>query len=272
MAHFKRVTSVPPSPSQTNAVIMGRKTWESIPPKFRPLDNRLNVILSRSSYTCDNEDVLVCSSLEEAMEKLNKMENTGNVYVIGGGQVYKESLESGLVKKVIYTEVSHLPSVDFDTFFPELTEDEWECKPYPGYECQEEKKTVGDARSDTIVKTDKKTGVTYQFLEFTRKSHKKQKIEKNEEMIEQGAHVNPEEMQYLEMCRDIIENGVQRGDRTGTGTLSRFGTQMRFSLRDGTLPLLTTKRTFWRGVAEELLWFVSVSHVLILSGLVSCNC
>ena len=101
MAHFKRVTSVPPSPSQTNAVIMGRKTWESIPPKFRPLDNRLNVILSRSSYTCDNEDVLVCSSLKEAMEKLNKMQNTGNVYVIGGGQVYKESLESGLVQKVI---------------------------------------------------------------------------------------------------------------------------------------------------------------------------
>jgi thymidylate synthase len=48
-----------------------------------------------------------------------------------------------------------------------------------------------------------------------------------------------------------------RGDRTGTGTLSKFGTQMRFSLRDGTLPLLTTKRVFWRGVAEELLWFVS---------------
>ena len=49
---------------------------------------------------------------------------------------------------------------------------------------------------------------------------------------------------------------VQRGDRTGTGTLSKFGTQMRFSLRNGTLPLLTTKRTFWRGVAEELLWFI----------------
>ena len=133
-------------------------------------------------------------------------------------------------------------------------------------ECKEEKKTVGDARSDTIVKTDKKTGVTYQFLEFTRKSHKKQKTEKGEEVkIEEGAHVNPEEMQYLKMCRDIIENGVQRGDRTGTGTLSRFGTQMRFSLRDGTLPLLTTKRTFWRGVAEELLWFVSVSYVIVLS-------
>jgi dihydrofolate reductase/thymidylate synthase len=66
-----------------------------------------------------------------------------------------------------------------------------------------------------------------------------------------------EEMQYLDLCREILETGVQRGDRTGTGTLSKFGTQMRFSLRDGALPLLTTKRTFWRGVAEELLWFVS---------------
>jgi len=74
--------------------------------------------------------------------------------------------------------------------------------------------------------------------------------------VEEGADVNPEEEQYLDMCRDIIQNGVRRGDRTGTGTISKFGTQMRFSLRDGTLPLLTTKRTFWRGVAEELLWFV----------------
>jgi len=55
--------------------------------------------------------------------------------------------------------------------------------------------------------------------------------------------------------RDIIDNGVQRGDRTGTGTVSLFGKQMRFDLRHG-FPLLTTKRTFWRGVAEELLWFV----------------
>lgn len=65
------------------------------------------------------------------------------------------------------------------------------------------------------------------------------------------------EQQYLALIRDIICTGVRRGDRTGTGTLSKFGVQLRFSLRDGVLPLLTTKRVFWRGVAEELLWFVS---------------
>ena len=63
-------------------------------------------------------------------------------------------------------------------------------------------------------------------------------------------------MQYLDLVRDVIANGVRRGDRTGTGTLSKFGVQMRFDLRDGKLPLLTTKRVFWRGVAQELLWFV----------------
>jgi len=67
------------------------------------------------------------------------------------------------------------------------------------------------------------------------------------------------EMQYLSLIRRIMDEGVVRGDRTGTGTVSVFGAQMRFSLRDGAFPLLTTKRVFWRGVAEELLWFVKGS-------------
>jgi hypothetical protein len=64
------------------------------------------------------------------------------------------------------------------------------------------------------------------------------------------------EQQYLDLVREIIETGVERGDRTGTGTRSLFGKQMRFDLRE-TFPLLTTKRVFWRGVAEELLWFIA---------------
>jgi len=68
-----------------------------------------------------------------------------------------------------------------------------------------------------------------------------------------GVH---EEMQYLDLVRDVLDTGVQRGDRTGTGTISKFGVQMRFDLRER-FPLLTTKSTFWRGVAEELLWFMS---------------
>ena len=68
--------------------------------------------------------------------------------------------------------------------------------------------------------------------------------------------VNKEEQQYLDICRNIIDNGNQKGDRTGTGTRSIFGGQMRFSLADNAFPLLTTKKTFLRGITEELLWFI----------------
>jgi len=69
--------------------------------------------------------------------------------------------------------------------------------------------------------------------------------------------INNEELQYINVIKDILEHGVIRGDRTGTGTISKFGVQMRFSLQNDIFPLLTTKRVFWRGLAEELLWFIS---------------
>ncbi|XP_014669527.1 PREDICTED: thymidylate synthase-like [Priapulus caudatus] len=65
-----------------------------------------------------------------------------------------------------------------------------------------------------------------------------------------------DEHQYLDMIRHIIEHGQKKCDRTGTGTLSMFGTQSRYNLRNDIFPLLTTKRVFFRGVAEELLWFI----------------
>lgn len=70
---------------------------------------------------------------------------------------------------------------------------------------------------------------------------------------------NNEEQSYLQLIRDILSKGNKRLDRTGVGTLSIFGAQMRFSLRDGVIPLLTTKKVFFRGVAEELLWFIKGS-------------
>lgn len=61
--------------------------------------------------------------------------------------------------------------------------------------------------------------------------------------------------QYLEMAQHILDNGVDREDRTGTGIRSIFGHQLRFDLLEG-FPLMTTKKIYWKGVAYELLWFL----------------
>lgn len=61
--------------------------------------------------------------------------------------------------------------------------------------------------------------------------------------------------QYLELCEHVLKNGTEKGDRTGTGTYSTFGYQMRFDLQKG-FPLLTTKKTAFRLITSELLWFL----------------
>jgi dihydrofolate reductase/thymidylate synthase len=231
MKHFLKVTTAAPDNMQ-NAVIMGRKTWESIPPKFRPLSGRINVILSSTllqQQQQPHDQVIIAKSLLNAMEQLQDMPTVATVFLIGGAQVYKQALDQGLCNKVIYTNVSNLPAnVKFDAFFPDLKQqDGW---------------TTTNKENGSPLETDERTGTHYQFLEYTRTS----------------TFINKEEMQYLNACRTIMDSGARRGDRTGTGTLSVFGTSMRFSLRNGCLPLLTTKRTFWRGVAEELLWFIKV--------------
>ena len=76
--------------------------------------------------------------------------------------------------------------------------------------------------------------------------------------LKNGEIERHEEYQYLECIQRILKEGIQRPNRTGIDTLAIFGMQSRYSLED-TFPLLTTKRVFWRGILEELLWFVKGS-------------
>jgi thymidylate synthase len=64
--------------------------------------------------------------------------------------------------------------------------------------------------------------------------------------------------QYLAALKDVLENGDQRPDRTGTGTISKFGVQLRFDLTKG-FPAVTTKKLAWKAVVSELLWFIEGS-------------
>lgn len=68
--------------------------------------------------------------------------------------------------------------------------------------------------------------------------------------------MNKEEQKYLDLLKEVIDTGEDRNDRTGVGTKALFGRTLRFDLSKGTLPLITTKRIFWKGVVEELLFFL----------------
>ena len=65
------------------------------------------------------------------------------------------------------------------------------------------------------------------------------------------------EQQYLDLMRHVWTNGSQRADRTGVGTRSVMGTTLRFDLSDGRVPLITTKRVYWKTATREMLWFLS---------------
>ncbi len=115
LKHFKDITAKTSGPSRKNAVIMGRKTWESLPKKFRPLPDRLNVVLSRNAGF-EAPGALIESTLERAMDVLEKNSKIENIFVIGGAQIYTYALHHPLCQRLLITFVRG----DFtcDVFFP----------------------------------------------------------------------------------------------------------------------------------------------------------
>jgi dihydrofolate reductase len=116
MAHFKRLTTAAP-PGRRNAVIMGRKTFESIPEKFRPLPDRFNMVVSRDA-TYRPLGAFVERSLDQALRELAKLETLGELFCIGGGELYASALAHPSCKRVYLTRVH--ATFDCDTHFADL--------------------------------------------------------------------------------------------------------------------------------------------------------
>lgn len=101
-------------------VIMGRKNWESIPEKYRPLQERVNIVITRNE-DFDDPECVIFHSVEEAIEKHQHSDK--DIFIIGGAQIYKYTLDHDMVDEMLITVVEH--EFDGDAFFPEFDESNW---------------------------------------------------------------------------------------------------------------------------------------------------
>ena len=207
MKHFKRLTSTAQE-SKQNVIIMGRKTYESLPTK--PLLNRLNIVVS-TTLTLLDKNLISVPSLDAALI-ISHRPNVDKIFVIGGEMLYREAILHPKCESIYASEIQS-GCTKFDRFFPPID-------PYQ------------------YTETESST-----FNDFTLKRFKRIKP-------------NTDEQQYLDIIRNVIAAGKVRIDRTGVGTVGTFGCRMAFNLRNNVFPLLTTKRVFFRGVVEELLWMI----------------
>lgn len=265
LAMFKKLTTCP---GKLTPVIMGRGTYESLPPSVRPLPHRLNIVLTSDPRRVPpHEHVRVVSSLDEALHVGQQECDTTSGYVIGGAQVYRDFFTHPACFAVHLTRV--LDPFPCDRFIPDVEQ-------------------TFDFVTESIRLKSAKTGVHFRHLTYINPDYLHKEATggtvPSRALSEQAvAHVNSEdgggasvastfksappleerkvsgdheEHQYLALVQRVLGTGVRRPDRTGTGTLSVFGTRMEYDLSDGHCPVFTTKRVFWRGVVEELLWFV----------------
>ncbi len=118
LRHFRDLTSIAPA-GQRNAVIMGRKTWDSVPPKYRPLPDRLNVVISRGQVARP-DGVLLAGSLDDALAHAAAVPDVDQLFVVGGGEIYWQAFAHDRCRDVFLTRLAS--TFDCDTFIPPVAE------------------------------------------------------------------------------------------------------------------------------------------------------
>jgi len=226
LKHFKTITTT--HGKTNNIVIMGRNTWESIPYNYRPLSNRYNFVLSSKVNFIDSHKIdFIGSSFENMLEYINNKKDLfydSKIFIIGGEMLYKHVLENYVlnIDKLYITEI--YAKIECDKFFPKIDNEIFKIK--------------------EVSKFKKENDMYFRYFTYEKK------IDNTDN------YINKEELNYKNMIKNILENGLVRDDRTGVGTLSIFAPySMKYNLED-TFPLCTLKRGFLRAVFEELMLYI----------------
>ena len=115
MKFFRETTS-------GHIVLMGRKNWESIPPKYRPLVNRENIVLTRNS-SYKTEGAAVFNDFEKAIATYSSKSEDRTFFIIGGAEIYKLALEKGIIDEMYITHIDE--NFEADAYFPEINFQDW---------------------------------------------------------------------------------------------------------------------------------------------------
>ncbi|MCP4050538.1 MAG: dihydrofolate reductase [bacterium] len=123
MRYFKKITTTTNSSSKKNVVIMGRNTWNSLSDKYRPLPDRLNIVLSRHAAEQFSKSTIWTTSLQKALNlvELEYSSAAEQVFVIGGATIYKEALKSVECETLYLTRI--MKDIKCDCFFPEYNKE-----------------------------------------------------------------------------------------------------------------------------------------------------
>ena len=133
MQFFKTLTS-------GHWVIMGRKSWESLPPRFRPLPNRTNAVISRNA-DFSAEGAHVFSNLQSAIDEARNSQ-AEKIFIIGGAQIYRQALEENVVDEMYLTHVEGSFG-DADVFFPKIENADWKIEKLGRFEMDESNEFSG---------------------------------------------------------------------------------------------------------------------------------
>ena len=248
-----------------NVVVMGKNTWKSIPEKYRPLRDRINIIISSTLSNLEDENTFVFPNFKSFIDqvyyndgityfidKTNKNHDIHDIFVIGGSKLYKDVLDNHKVNKLYLTEIEdkqkNKRKLENCVYFPEIDLEK--------YYLTSEHKVLSKNYSTGYY--DDTKSITCNFRILQNKSSVQDEIQYEVSNYFKDLYLNKEEYQYLDIMEDLIKNGDKRETRNAV-TYSKFGIKMEFDLDDNTIPILTTKRVACKTVIKELLWFIKGS-------------
>ncbi len=234
LKYFTDLTSTSIIENKKNVVIMGKKTYDSIPNNYKPLKNRINLVLTKNTNNIDlldlyyfNNIISILLYLDENKSKIN------NVWIIGGSEIYKQFLNLQIINNIYLTHIKNI-SYNCDTFFS--------LEPLKNFKLIDNKIKYDKNQYDKENKLIKLEFVHYKYI-------------------------NKNELKYLNYIQKILKKGIYKLDRTNIGTLSLFGKSFKYNIKNYRLPLFTHRKMFYRGIIEELLFFISgKTNTKILEG------